>query len=72
MFLGWQIFVCVSIVAAGSVSKGAMKVVALCWVCCIAYLRVLGRVIPISKYWYHLLRDEFEKIEPNISLFVRF
>ena len=51
MFLGWQIFVCVSIVAAGSVSKGAMKVVALCWVGW-----TLFAVLPIYAFWVGLFQ----------------
>jgi hypothetical protein len=51
MFLGWQIVVCVSIVAAGSVSKGAMKVVALCWV----GWTVLA-VLPIYAFWVGLFQ----------------
>ena len=38
-------------------------------VCCITYLCVLGRIIPISKCWYHLLRDEFEKIKTVLPQF---
>jgi hypothetical protein len=51
MFLGWQIFVCVSIAAAGSVSKGAMKVVALCWVGWTVFA-----VLPIYAFWVGLLQ----------------
>jgi len=51
MFLGWQIFVCVSIVASGSVSKGAMKVVALCWVGW-----TLFAVLPIYAFWVGLFQ----------------
>lgn len=51
MFLGWQVFVCVSIVAAGSVSKGAMKVVALCWVGWTVFA-----VLPIYAFWVGLFQ----------------
>lgn len=51
MFLGWQIFVCVSIVAAGSVSKTAMKVVALCWVGWTVFA-----VLPVYAYWVGLFQ----------------
>jgi len=51
MFLGWQIFVCVSIVAAGSVSMGAMKVVALCWVGWTVFA-----VLPIYAFWVGLFQ----------------
>jgi hypothetical protein len=61
MFLGWQIFVCVSIVAAGSVSKGAMKVVALCWV----GWTVLA-VLPIYAFWVGL----FQLANVGITYFV--
>ena len=51
VFLGWQVFVCVSIVAAGSVSKGAMKVVALCWVGWTVFA-----VLPIYAFWVGLFQ----------------
>jgi hypothetical protein len=61
MFLGWQIFVCVSIVAAGAVSKGAMKVVALCWV----GWTVLA-VLPVYAFWVGL----FQLANVGITYFV--
>ena len=52
MFLGWQIFVCISIVAAGSVSKGALRVVALCWVGWTIFV-----VLPIYPFWVMLFQS---------------
>lgn len=31
-------------------------------ICCFASIRFLGGAIPTSKYWHHLHRHEFEKI----------
>ena len=51
MFLAWQIFACGSIVAAGAVSKGALKVVAIAW----AGWTVVA-VLPIYPAWVGLFQ----------------
>ena len=51
MFLAWQIFACGSIVAAGAISKGALKVVAIAW----AGWTVVA-VFPIYPAWVGLFQ----------------
>ena len=51
MFLGWQIFACGSIVAAGAVSKGALKVVAIGWIAWTVFA-----VLPIYPLWVGLFQ----------------
>lgn len=46
MFLGWQIFVCISLIGAGVVSKRALKTVSICWVAW-----TLFAVLPVYAPW---------------------
>jgi len=46
MFMGWQIFVCVSLVGAGFVSKRALQIVSVCWVAW-----TLFAVLPVYAPW---------------------
>ena len=36
--------------------------------CCFASIRFLGGAIPTSKYWHHLHRHEFKKVEPCVCV----